>query len=461
MRRAIVSILFLVLLAGPAMADEAAPVVVVAADPQAAEGKVKALLGEQPYELRALPDGLEMAGLWLLGARPTGLCPTPSLTAAEVADALTDAQRRIDEVEVEEGQARLQALRNRLGCLDSPADPEALWSLHFLEAVTAHFVSGPEAAGPALHRALAVRPGAAYDESYPPDLREAYLAAQTDVMEAGWARVLPVGSFDGQAVLVDGAEVPAAGLELIPGEHLLQIRSADGLLRGGSLVLEGGGLFVVGAPSRLSRGLSALDRDQQVGLAAWLADQLGLDADGRLWVLDAGRDVVALGEGSGLVRPTGPEVATKPPLLQVAVGGGYQRIGGWDYGLFAVDASILLVGPLRLQVHARPAVGRASELRPGEVPVVVPFGFGPQLRLPGPVHLRVGALLELVVDRNEGVVGETRLIAGFVGTVGVDIPLRDSPLTLRPSFEGGVLGPAPWPVVRGLVELVLELGGER
>ncbi len=129
--------------------------------------------------------------------------------------------------------------------------------------------------------------------------------------------------------------------------------------------------------------------------------------------------------------------------------------------MFAADASILLVGPLRLQVHVRPAVGRGSELLPGEVPVVVPFGLGPLLRLPGPVHLRAGALFELVVDRNEGPVGETRVLAGVVGSVGADIPLPDAPLAIRPTFEAGFLGPDPWPVLRGQVALVLELGGER
>jgi hypothetical protein len=465
MCRAIVSILVLGLVggAGVARANEGAPVVVVAADPEAVEGKVRGLLGEHPYELRGLPDELEVAGLWLLGASPSGLCPTPSLTADEVATALADAQRHIDEVEVEEGQARLSALRNRLGCLDSPADPEALWSLHFLEAVTAHFVSGPEAAGPALHRALAVRPGAAFDESYPPDLRDAYLAAQREVMAAGWAKVLPLGELGERTVLVDGTEVPASGLELMPGEHLLQLRSAEGLLRGGSLVLGGGEMLVVGAPKKLSRDLAALTTQQQADLVAWLTARLELAEGSRVWIADSGRDVAALGEGTGLVRPAGPatSAAQRGPLLQVALGGGFQSIGHWIYGAIAIDASIRLAGPLRLQVFVRPAIGSPSDLAPGEVPVVVPFGLGPQLRLPGKVHLRLGGLFQLVVDSNESPDGSTRVLVGGLGTIGVDIPLKGSPLALRPSFEGGVMGPDAWPVLRGLFELVLELGGER
>ena len=462
MSRAIISILILVAWCTPAWADEVPLLTVVAADPEAAEGKVRALLGDQPFELRSLPDDLDVAGLWLLGASPVGLCPTPSLTAADVAEALTDAQRRIDEVEVEEGQARLTALRNRLGCLDSPADPEALWSLHFLEAVTAHFATGSEAASPALRRALAVRPGAAFDESYPPELRDAYLAAQQDVMAAGWARVLPLGELGGEAVLVDGAEVPASGLELIPGEHLLQLRSAEGVLRGGSLTLGGGALLVVGSPQGLSRGLAALSREQQADLGAWLAARLQLTEGSRVWIADAGKDVVALGEGTGLVRPAGPATSSgsEAPLVQVALGGGFQGIGHWNYGAIAIDASVRLVGPLRLQVSVRPSIGSPSDLLPGEVPVVVPFGLGPQLRLPGKVHLRVGGMLQLVVDSNETADGAPRLLAGVVGTIGADIPLKGSPLALRPSFEGGALGPAPWPVLRGLIELVLELGGE-
>jgi hypothetical protein len=465
-RAALVALLLLAFLPVVAHAQEPEPpsIVVLAVDEDAASARMPALVESGTvYQVSTAPDVIEVAGLWLLGASPSGLCPTPSLTADEVVAALADAQRRIDEVEVEEGQARLSALRNRLGCLDSPADPESLWSLHFLEAVTAHFAAGAEAAMPALERALAVRPGAAYDDSYPPDLRDAYLAAQQGVMSAGWARILPMGELEGQAVLVDGTEVPAAGLEVIPGEHLLQLRSADGVLRGGSLVLEGGGLLVVAAPRKLARALTGLDRGQQEALASWLGPLLAAPPDARIWIADQGREFVQLGEDGGLVRPAATRQTDgfQAPLLQIAVGGGAQRIHHWSYGMFAVDVSVRLVGPLRLRVFARPAIGVASESAPGQVPVVVPFGLGPQLRLPGPVHFRVGALFQMALDSNESPEGDTRLIAGLAGTVGADIPLPNSPLALRPSFEGGVLGAVPWPFVRGLVEVVIELGGER
>ena len=438
---------------------------VLAADPESATALVKRLLPRgASFEVHAVPAAMSAAGVWSLGPVPGPVCPTPTLTAGEVEEALRAAQGRIDEVELEDGGGILASLRMRLGCLESPADGQALWRLHFLEAVAAHFGGNPDASAAAMLRALAVRPGAGYDSAYPPALRETYLAAQKDVMVAEPIPIRPLGdpAAQGWDVFVDGVQLPAAGLQVIRGEHLLQFRAPGGVLQGATVLMDVGDVTVVGLPRGLSASLAELDVELQSKLAGVLSSALGGGPDDLVWVVDEGDEVVELGHAQGKLQDVSPSLRKPPPVLLIGVGGGYQRLGRWNYGTVAVDASVRIVGPLRLQVHGRVAIGPSRlslDGRRSVTPTVVPFGLGPALRFNGRVHFRTGALLQLAYDGLEADSDAegARLLGGVAGFVGVDLPLPGAPIAITPSLEVGFLGPAPWLLVRGLVSVVVEI----
>ena len=436
-------------------------VLVLAADPEAATRPVASRLPDGAgFQALDLPIEQRPAGAWLLGATADPFCPTPSLTADDVAVTLSRAEDLVDDLQTGPALALLSELRGRLGCLDEPASAESLAGLHFLEAVAAHFEGDGSAAALAMRRVLAVRPGGGFDESYPPALREAWNAAREQVLALPRSLVRveitsPAGArLDGW---LDGRPIGVDGLEALVGEHLMQIAAADGSLTGGVVRFAAGVPVAVLSPSDASAFLAALDlRDQRL-LATWIADRLGDPSAPHTWVVDGSGALIALGEATPeplAVQRRRRLVAPGPPVL-VAVGGGYARIGRWDYASFPVEFSFRIVGPLRVVGGARVEVGSARqdpidpEVQHGSV--LVPFGAGLGVRLGGAVHPLVHVQAQFAVDAGDGAV--PRLHAGLSGTVGLELPLGRSGLALRPFLDVGFLG--EWFVARGGVQLVL------
>ena len=158
-------------------------------------------------------------------------------------------------------------------------------------------------------------------------------------------------------------------------------------------------------------------------------------------------------------RSRGLKVAartSRTPFFLVGFAGGYQRTAVYNYGLFGVDLSIRLVGPLRLEVSSRGGVSvshtnAAGEVEPTGRYLLMAIGLGPTLQFDGPVRPRVGVWFQIAPNGSE--VGGGKVLPGFVVHGGVDLPLRGSPVALRPAIEAGMLGLMP--TVRGLLELVL------
>ena len=138
--------------------------------------------------------------------------------------------------------------------------------------------------------------------------------------------------------------------------------------------------------------------------------------------------------------------AARTPFFLLGLAGGYQRSGDFNYGMFGVDISLRLVGPLRIEVsgHGGVSVNRTT---PGNEPeetqryLLMAVGVGPTLEFDGPVRPRVGVWFQLAPNGSQ--VGGPMVLPGFVVHGGVDIPLKGSPIALRPAVEGGMLGPLP------------------
>ena len=441
------------LVAAPASAEEDEVLLLATTAELGAEAARSLLPAGRPHRVVEMPAGRTASDAWVLGAGLLDSCPTPSLTGEEVDVALALAREHIDAVLLEEGRALLAGLRPRLGCLDGPADPTSLWTLHFLEAVAAFFDGDTGGARASLERALAVRPGQGYDPSYPPELRTMYLEAQDRLRAPGWAMV---HAGEGSEVLIDGSPVAGGGRSLIGGVHLLQVRDGEGVLRGGRLEVEAGRPIVIAPPGAAGRLAAALPEDQQAELASGLWTALTEQEGRRVWLVDEAGGVVALAERSPArtVTLSGRSRAGHPSL-ELALGGGYQRLGRWDYLALEFEVTARLVGPLRLAVRVAPALGEARQEPkdgPNHVPVLPLFGVGVTVRIPGPIRPLLGALVQLAPDVNQAEEGP-RVLAGVVGRAALQIPLGDTPLSVQPAFEGGFLG--SWGLVRGTVSASL------
>ena len=336
-----------------------------------------------------------------------------------------------------------------------------------------HISQGPPSALPSLDRALAIRPNEPYDSRYRPDLEAAYFAAQRKVRASGPAVFRDLS--ESVQVWVDGFEVPKEGLPVIRGEHLVQVRGRDQMMRGVVLQLYSTDLAVVSDPGALAYELHSVDASGQRALRRWMAARFGQVEQARAWVVDAGGHVFALAEEQPVVRRRGAGggaasgrapglvLESKPPLLQIALGGGWQRGGSWDYALLAADLSLRIVGPLRLQVQLRPAITKAqSSLADGVsyAAVASPVGVGLLLRVPGAIHPSF-AVVAQVGAAQAGVDPDgplpARPLFGVDGMLGMEIPMGRLPLALRSAAELSLLGRVL--AVRVMGEIVVGVGG--
>jgi hypothetical protein len=165
-------------------------------------------------------------------------------------------------------------------------------------------------------------------------------------------------------------------------------------------------------------------------------------------------DRAALASGSRSLRAAAR--TAKTPFFLLGFAGGYQRSAAYNYGLFGLDVSLKLVGPLRVEVSARGGISvsytdDAGETSPTGRYMLMAIGVGPTLQFDGPVRPRVGVWFQLAPNGSE--IGGPKVLPGFVVHGGVDLPLRGSPVALRPAIEAGILGPMP--TVRGMLALVL------
>ena len=446
-RWALLAVLLLFL---PGIAS-AGDVLIISADASSARAEaVSRLPPGTAFVVHAPTETMVRDDVWVLGGSLGALCPAPSLTAVEVDAALAAAEARIDSLDTESGADELIELRNRLGCLGTPVDPEVLWRLHFYEAVIGWYAEGAEPARAALIRALAVRPGAAFDDAYPPAMRDVFQEAQQAVEALLRSRFADAAGF-----VVDGAS--PSGTLLIPGEHLAQRKRGEGVQ--GALLQVGEGVPVVFAPpDGIITAVGELGPAEQNALGARLRADFGVGDEGSVWLVHGGA-VFALGEPTPqpIVQEKRRALLAAGPVLQVGLGVAHEQVGPWPYLAVPVDLDLRLVGPIRLLLAGRIALGatRPGVLDPDQryLPLLVPFGGGIALRLDGPVAPVVGVIAHFAVDENQG---NRRLLAGPAGWVAAEIALGRSALALRPHLAVGSLG--RWFHLRAGVQAVVKVG---
>jgi hypothetical protein len=124
------------------------------------------------------------------------------------------------------------------------------------------------------------------------------------------------------------------------------------------------------------------------------------------------------------------------------------------YATAQVDLSVRLVGPLRVLVHGRFGFSETytglgveqGDVDNESVSMLAVFGAGVEVRIPGPVSPRFGAIFQMAPNPTNEAYGGSEdeyggaVLAGAAGLIGVDIPMGMSAVSLRPQVEVGFLG---------------------
>lgn len=147
------------------------------------------------------------------------------------------------------------------------------------------------------------------------------------------------------------------------------------------------------------------------------------------------------------------------PLVLVALGGGWQRVGPYDYGSLDLDVSVRLAGPLRavaggataLSGRTRGADGEPVE--PAERASLTTVSLGAELRIPWPVRASLSGRL-LLAPNPHGTRGAPLLVGGAVRGGG-DYPIPGHPLLVGGFLEIG--GLERWVAVRLMGRLTVAI----
>lgn len=388
--------------------------------------------------------------------------------------------------ELDKALEDLDVLETLLPCAAHPVPRNVLTRLAFLRGAALFDQGDEDGAKAAMTDALALDATFEGLRGFPQPHLDLLSAGreQAAAIEGGklfsWHRE---GSIDG--LLVDGDEagdLARAGVTVTPGRHLLQIRESDGRLRGmwvrtsgidAVIVHPGAGRKVWSDGGRTAGGEMAMrllllsefqGRDGDIHVLRFKGRRVisaaTFPADGGVrvdWAKQGG-DAQASSETDGGTTDTKPsDGATKPEpkprprpeptgatRLRFAIGGGYQYVQGFSYGMAAIDVGVRAVGPLTITAFARPAYGgRFLVDAGGSEPVtgvilLVPFGFGAGIQKPE------GAIAPFVFGVFQGAINQVEPLAGFMAGAalqgGVDFAPGDGPFIVRVQGELGFLG---------------------
>ena len=393
--------------------------------------------------------------------------------------------------ELDQALKELDVLDTLLPCASAPVAATDLARISFLRGAALLDQGDEEGARLAMADAIAQEPSFPGLKGFPKphtDLLASMKAASTESGE------LYIWHRDGsvQAVLMDGVDIADNGREgatLRAGRHLVQSRSADGSLRGmwvrttgvdavvvhpgaGGLVWADGGRSPSGEMAMRLLLLSEFQgRDGDVHVLRFkgrkVVSAATFPADGGVrqrWEKDAGatsnasatsgRDDTGPADNTDTSPASGKTTRRKPPApqrdtlrpsrLRFAIGGGYQYVHPFSYGMVTADLGIRLVGPLTFTAFARPSFGGQFTVDLGEGDpvdggiVLVPLGVGLGVQKhDGPIGPFVFASFQAAPNQ---VVPLGRMMIGATVQGGADFAPGNGTLIVRVEGEAGFLG---------------------
>jgi hypothetical protein len=388
--------------------------------------------------------------------------------------------------ELERAVSELDVLETLLPCASAPVSATELAKVSFLRGAAMLDMGDEEAARVSMADALAQDPAFEGLKGFPKPHTD--LLASLATAESKATRRLYVWNKEGAVtdVLVDGVGIPepdVRGATVAPGRHLVQARAADGSLRG--MWVRSGDVDSVIIQPGAGRGVWADGGHSPGGEMAMrlllLSEFQGRDGDVHVLRFKGRRIVSAVtypadggvqqpwerggGAGGGSADTGTPEPgsdratdaprgarsgATKragsirPSRVRIAIGGGYQYVHPFNYGMVSADLGVRLVGPLTLSAFARPSFGGRFTVDLGESEpvqgaiVLVPFGLGVGLQKhDGPIGPFVFASFHAAPNQ---VIPLGALLVGAAVQGGADFAPGDGPFIVRVEGEAGFLG---------------------
>lgn len=381
--------------------------------------------------------------------------------------------------ELDRAIAELDILDTLLPCSSEPVSRGDLARLAFLRGAALLDQGKEPEARLAMRDAIAQQPGFAGLKGFPAphtDLLDAVRAETKD--DAGGALFVWHKPGGVSSVLVDGDEVDnpeQTGVTVRSGRHLVQSRGADSRLRGmwvrttgvaGVVVHPGAGQIIWDDGGRSPGGEMAMrlmlltefqGQDGDIHVLRFkgrrVVSAATFPADGGVRTPWESGDEGAEPAPEPVAKPKPEPKPTKEPRtagtvrpsrVRFAIGGGYQYVHPFNYGMVSADLGVRLVGPLTVTVFARPAYGGRFTVDLGEgEPVdgailLVPFGAGLGIQKhDGPVGPFVFGAFQMAINQVNPL-GSAMIGATIQG--GADFAPGNGPFIIRVEGEAGILG---------------------
>lgn len=380
--------------------------------------------------------------------------------------------------ELDRAIAELDILDTLLPCSSEPVGKDDLARLSFLRGAALLDQGKEPEARLAMRDAIAQVPTFDGLKGFPAPHTDLLNAVREEAKgEAGAALFVWHKPESVTSVVVDGAVVDnpeQTGAPVRSGRHLVQSRGADGRLRGmwvrttgvsGVVVHPGAGQIIWEDGGRSPGGEMAMR-------LMLLTEFQGQDGDIHVLRFKGRRIVSAAtypadggvrtpweqsGEESApapepVARPTREPAkptratpsAVRPSRVRFALGGGYQYVHPFNYGMVSADLGVRLVGPLTVTVFARPAYGGRFTVDLGEgepvdgAIILVPFGAGLGIQKhDGPVGPFVFGAFQMAINQVNPL-GSAMIGATIQG--GADFAPGNGPFIIRVEGEAGILG---------------------
>ncbi len=261
-------------------------------------------------------------------------------------------------MDLEDTRPMLTEILASQACLSEPVEPSELAYVAFLAGVLGVSDGDAGAANAAFRDVFAIHIDYPWDDAYPPDAHDGFSRALVDVARAE-PQPLAVELGDDLEIWLDGRPLEAMQVEVVPGRHLLQVRTDPHAELTGFAFLADAPVRIVDVGSLGLRGTLAPERiDGALTDLAGLLRTEGRDAgptfvvlpgeEPRAWLWDAETSELeelsaALGSSGspGPVRTDGPHPAV--PIL-VGVGAGLSAAGGLIAGIGWADLKTFNAG---------------------------------------------------------------------------------------------------------------------
>lgn len=173
----------------------------------------------------------------LTGAALT-TCQGNPTTLEAIASLQTQIEGMVGYMEFENALTTLSQATASLACVRDRLDENIAPRLYFLEGIAAHGASNVQRAKAAFAAALVFNPELAWDDYFAPDAKSLLDLAASEMDQEARVKVTLSPTPDAGALWVDGYPASSVPLELVPGDHLVQVLA--GRLRTFRLTLSAG-----------------------------------------------------------------------------------------------------------------------------------------------------------------------------------------------------------------------------